>query len=173
MGRRWSMRPIRVRSFRKGEVKKLRRMTSKGSEPRWVRWAQVVLARGLHGEKPARCAELFGCSIDTVARAVERWNKEGMKMFRKAPLPGRPRTFTEAERSRILALAKEPPSAAGKPWNQWSLHKLKDAATGMKIVARVSHETIRQWLLEAGITPQRMKTWKHSNDPEYAVKKNG
>lgn len=167
------MRPIRVRSFHKGEVKKLRRMTSKGLEPQWVRWAQIVLARGVHGEKPARCAKLFGCSLCTVSRVVERWNSDGMEMFREVQLPGRPRTFTEAERSGILALAKAPPQAAGKPWNQWSLHKLKDAATGMKIVARVSHETVRQWLLAAGITPQRMKTWKHSNDPEYAVKKSG
>lgn len=165
------MRAVKVRGLGKGEVKELRRLARKAKSSQQMRWAQIILARGTRGLKPGESGELFGCCLSTVANVINRWNRKGMKMFEPPVLMGRPPTFTEDERKGIIALAKAPPQAAGKPWNQWSLHKLKDAASGMGIVAKVSHETIRKWLLSAGITPQRMKTWKHSDDPKYAVKK--
>ena len=167
------MRPVAVRDFRRDEVDELRRIARKSKVAEHLRWAGIVLARGLRRLKPRECAELFGCCTGTVANVVRRWNAEGLAIFRPPERLGRPRTFTEAERSTVVALAKEPPQAAGKPWNQWSLHKLVDAATGLSLVAKVSHETVRQWLKHAGVTPQRMKTWKDSNDPAYALKKRG
>jgi len=166
------MQPVKVRPFRKGEVRKLRRIAAKGRRPEHVRWAQIILARAEHGVSPSDCAKLFGCCLDSVRSVAERWNERGLKMFLPPARGGRPPTFSQKQREAVVSLAKAPPQAAGKPWRQWSLHKLVDAATGAQLVVRISHETIRQWLRQAGITHQRLKTWKVSDDPEYAAKKN-
>ena len=167
------MRAIAVRALRKGELKKLRWWASRGRTAHQLRWAQITLARAVQGLGPSRCAQLFGCSGNTVTNVVRRWNAQGPAMFQLKKSTGRPATFSDAQRQAVVKLAKESPQAAGKPWNQWSLHKIVDAATGMRVVARISHETVRQWLCQAGITPQRLKTWKSSNDPQYVAKKNG
>lgn len=166
------MRALKVRPFRKGEAKKLRHMVAKGRKAEHVRWAQIILGRAERGVSATDCAWLFGCCLNTVRCVVQRWNEKGMKMFSPRVGVGHPVVFSEQQRRGVVQLAQAPPQAAGKPWTQWSLYKLVDAATGAGIVARVSHETIRQWLRAAGITPQRTKTWKRSNDPEYDAKKN-
>lgn len=166
------MKAVKVRPFRKGEAKKLRHMAVKGQRGEHVRWAQIVLGRAERGLSASDCARLFGCCLNTVRSVVCRWNDKGMKMFCPRVGVGHPLVFTEQQRREVVELAQAPPQAAGKPWTQWSLHKLVDAATGARIVATVSHETIRQWLRAAGITPQRTKTWKRSKDPEYESKKN-
>jgi transposase len=167
------MRALLVRRFRKGEVERLRQTARRGKSAEHARWAGIVLARGVKGIKALQCAEIFDCSLNTVANVVRRWNAKGMGMFLPPEGTGRPATFTDRERRAVVALAKAPPQAVGKPWNQWSLHKIVDAATGLELVAEISHETVRKWLKEAGISCQRMKTWKHSDDPEYARKKSG
>ncbi|WP_192810138.1 hypothetical protein [Actinomadura rudentiformis] len=39
------------------------------------------------------------------------------------------------------------------------------------MVDDISHEGLRVLLRDEGVSFQRMKTWKTSKDPEYAVKK--
>jgi hypothetical protein len=39
------------------------------------------------------------------------------------------------------------------------------------VVDDISHEGLRVLLREEGVTFQRLKTWKASKDPDYAVKK--
>jgi len=39
------------------------------------------------------------------------------------------------------------------------------------VVDDISHEGLRIVLREEGVSFQRLKTWKASNDPRYAVKK--
>jgi hypothetical protein len=39
------------------------------------------------------------------------------------------------------------------------------------VVDDISHEGLRALLREEGVTFQRVKTWKTSRDPAYAVKK--
>ena len=61
----------------------------------------------------------------------------------------------------------------GYPFNSWSLSKLKEAIEERKIVngKTISDESIRQILEEYGISYQRTKTWKESNDPQFEIKK--
>ncbi len=40
------------------------------------------------------------------------------------------------------------------------------------MVDDISHEGLRQVLREEGVSFQRLKTWKVSNDPDFEAKKN-
>jgi len=53
----------------------------------------------------------------------------------------------------------------------WSLSKLAEFLVAEGVVDDISHEGLRTLLREEGVTFQRLKTWKASKDPDYAVKK--
>ena len=53
----------------------------------------------------------------------------------------------------------------------WSLSKLAEFLVAEGVVDDISHEGLRILLREEGVTFQRIKTWKTSKDPDYAVKK--
>jgi transposase len=38
------------------------------------------------------------------------------------------------------------------------------------VVEDISHEGLRELLREAGVSFQRLKTWKRSRDPDYEAK---
>jgi transposase len=59
----------------------------------------------------------------------------------------------------------------GLPFTTWSLSKLVDyLATTARI--RLSTETVRQIVHDAGVSWQATKTWKASKDPDFRAKKN-
>jgi transposase len=108
--------------------------------------------------------------------------REVIRMFNAGGLSSiRPRTtgnsnpkFNDEERASIAELAMIPPRVLGYPFNAWSLSKLNEAVQDRKIVANgkeISDESIRLILEEFGVSYQRTKTWKESNDPEFEIKK--
>jgi hypothetical protein len=65
-------------------------------------------------------------------------------------------------------IAGEPGIARTRTWN---LPKLAEFLVAEGVVDDISHEGMRVLLREEGVTFQRLKTWKASTDPDYAVKK--
>nr|WP_244187779.1 hypothetical protein [Streptomyces regalis] len=59
----------------------------------------------------------------------------------------------------------------GLPFSTGSLAKLADFLVTEGVVDDISHEGLRVLLREEGVSFQRVKTWKTSHDPDYAVKK--
>jgi hypothetical protein len=57
------------------------------------------------------------------------------------------------------------------PFSAWSLSKLGEFLVAEGVVDDISHEGLRVLLREEGVTFQRLKTWKASTGPHYAVKK--
>ena len=84
---------------------------------------------------------------------------------------GRPPKFALAQRREIKKIAKSMPAEHGLPFSTWSLHKLAEFLMAEGVVDDISHEGLRALLREEGVTFQRLKTWKASTDPDYAVKK--
>jgi hypothetical protein len=59
------------------------------------------------------------------------------------------------------ALALSRPHDHDLPFSTWSLHKLADFLVA-EVVEDISHEGLRELLGEAGVSFQRLKTWKRS-----------
>src|SRR5262249_59467258 len=73
--------------------------------------------------------------------------------------------------ARSSAVALSRPHDLGLPFTHWSLPKLRDEPIESGVVESISDEGVRQVLIERGISFQRTKTWKQSNDPEFERKK--
>ena len=82
-----------------------------------------------------------------------------------------PPKFTLAQRREIKKIAKSRPAEHDLPFSTWSLSKLAEFLVAEGVVDDISHEGLRALLREEGVSFQRLKTWKASNDPDYAVKK--
>ena len=87
-------------------------------------------------------------------------------------VPGRPPAEVHPpQRREIKKIAKSRPGEHDLPFSTWSLSKLAEFLVAEGVVNDISHEGLRVLLREEGVTFQRLKTWKTSNDPDYAVKK--
>ena len=84
---------------------------------------------------------------------------------------GRPRRITTDDEDFIVEAATTRPEALGLPFTRWSLRKLAAyLGDNQTRVVKISAERLRQILAARGVTFQRTKTWKESNDPERDAK---
>jgi transposase len=102
---------------------------------------------------------------------IHNFNADGFTSLYPKYAGGRPRTFNLPERREIKKIAKSKPVEHGLPFSTWSLSKLADFLVAEGVVDDISHEGLRVLLRDEGVSFQRIKTWKTSKDPDYAVKK--
>ncbi|GHB74309.1 hypothetical protein GCM10010377_75890 [Streptomyces viridiviolaceus] len=134
----------------------------------WRR-AQMVLLSA-QGMTVAKIAEVSFTSTDRV-RDFHNFNTDGFDSLFPKYKGGRPKTFSLPERREIKKIAKSKPAEHDLPFSTWSLTKLADFLVAEGVVDDISHEGLRILLREEGVSFQRLKTWKTSRDPDYAVKK--
>src|SRR6058998_4341439 len=88
-----------------GEERKVRRLARARHAPAdWSERARIV-ALSWDGLAVAEIAAEVGCHQNTVRRWLHRFNAAGLDRLGDRPGAGRRRRITEAERSRIIALA--------------------------------------------------------------------
>jgi len=138
--------------------------------PRLRTRAQLVLLAAEQGLKVPQIARIVRESEATVLRWLKRYLAEGLEGLQDAPRPGRPSPLTEAYKGKLLAAVRRRPRSLGLPFSLWTLQRLVDflaERTGI----RVSDETVRRTLKQAGIVLSRPQHKISSPDPEYALKK--
>jgi transposase len=111
-------------------------------------------------------------SQDRVRDVIHNFNADGFDALYPRYWGGRPPTFTLPQRQQIKKVALSRPQDHDLPFSTWSLHKLADFLVAEGVVEDISHEGLRALLREAGVSFQRLKTWKQSRDPRYEAKKN-
>src|SRR6476619_6042375 len=140
-----------------------------GSVVRWRR-AQIVLWSAQRMDVPA-IAKIAFTSEDRVRAVIHNFNDDGFDSLAPKYAGGRPPTFTLPQRREIKKIALSRPTDHDLPFSAWSLSKLGEFLVAEGVVDDISHEGLRVLLREEGVTFQRLKTWKASKDPDYAVKK--
>jgi transposase len=162
---------VQARDVDEEEGRRLLRIVRRGtgSVVTWRR-AQTVL---LSAQKmsPAKIAEVTFTSEDRVRDVIHNFNADGFDSLYPKYAGGRPRVFNLPERREIKKIAKSKPVEHGLPFSTWSLSKLADFLVAEGVVDDISHEGLRVLLREGGVSFQRIRTWKNSKDPDYAVKK--
>ena len=168
-------KPLRVRRLTDQEGRELQRIVRRGggkTEGSVVRWrrASVVLASAGGNTVPV-IARLAATSRDRVREVIHRFNDEGMASLDPRWAGGRPRRITADDEDFIVEAATTRPEALGLPFTRWSLRKLAAyLGDNQTRVVKISAERLRQILAARGVTFQRTKTWKESNDPERDAK---
>ena len=162
---------VRVRELDDEEGNRLLRIIRRGSGSVVIwRRAQMVLLSA-QGMSVARIAEVAFTSADRVRDVIHNFNTDGFDSLYPKYRGGRPPTFTHEQRREIKKIAKSKPVEHGLPFATWSLTKLADFLVAEGVVDDISHEGLRALLRAENVSFQRIKTWKSSRDPDYAVKK--
>ena len=161
-----------VRRFTSQESVTLTRWLRQSRSTVKMRRAQVI-AFSAQGMRARQMAEQLGMHEEYVRELIRRFNDDGFDALKPRKRTGRDRILTEEEESVLAEIATAPPQAFGRPFNQWSLSKLHQfLVVDKKLITPVSVGTIRNVLKRRGVTFQRTRTWKRSNDPAYDAKKN-
>ena len=162
---------LRVREIDDDEGRRLVRIVRRGtgSVVTWRR-AQMVLLSA-QGMDVAAIAKVAFTSEDRVRDVIRNFNADGFSSLYPRYKGGRAPKFTLGQRREIKKIAKSHPANHGLPFSTWSLAKLAEFLVAEGVVNDISHEGLRIVLREEGVSFQRLKTWKASSDPRYAVKK--
>jgi len=162
---------LQVREIDDDEGRRLVRIVRRGtgSVVTWRR-AQMVLLSG-QGMDVTAIAKVAFTSEDRVRDVLRNFNADGFSSLYPRYRGGHAPKFTLGQRREIKKIAKSKPAEHDLPFSTWSLAKLADFLVAEGVVDDISHEGLRQLLREEGVSFQRLKTWKASTDPDYAVKK--
>ncbi len=166
---------VKVRRLTDEEGRQLQRIVRRGGGKGQVsvvryRRAMVVLASA-GGNTVEVIARLVQTSPDRVREMIHRFNEQGMASLDPRWAGGRPRRITTEDNEFIVATAKARPEKAGQPFTHWSLRKLRKYLADNQVrPIKIGKERLRQILERAGVTFQRTKTWKDSNDPDKEAK---
>ncbi len=163
---------VQVRELDNDEGRKLLSIIRRGSGSvvRWRR-AQIVLWSAQAMSVP-QIAEIAFTSQDRVREVIHNFNTDGFASLDPKYAGGRPPKFTLPERQAIKKIALSRPTDHDLPFSTWSLSKLAEFVVAEGVVDDISHEGLRTLLHEEGVSFQRIKTFKVSNDPNYETKKN-
>ncbi len=166
---------VKVRRLTEEEGRTLQRLVRRGegkgkaSVVRYRR-ALVILASAGGNTVPV-IARLVQTSEDRVREVIHNFNRVGIACLDPKWAGGRPRLISDDDVAFIVETAKTRPEKLGRPFTRWSLRKLANyLADNPTRVVHIGRERLRQILDKAGITFQRTKTWKESNDPERDAK---
>jgi transposase len=167
----WVSERLRMREIDDDEGRRLVRIVRRGSGSvvTWRR-AQMVLLSA-QGMDAAAIARVAFTSEDRVRDVIRNFNADGFSSLYPKYKGGRPPKFTLAQRREVKKIAKSRPVEHDLPFSTWSLSKLAEFLVAEGVVDDISHEGLRVLLREEGVSFQRLKTWKTSKDPDYAVKK--
>ena len=163
---------VRVREITAEEGNRLLRIVRRdsGSVVTWRR-AQIVLLSA-QGMPVPRIAEVTFTTPDRVRDVIHNFDADGFESLYPRYRGGRPPTFDAEQRAEIKRIALSRPTDHDLPFSTWSLPKLAEFLVAEGVVDDISHEGLRQLLRKEGVSFQRLKTWKTSNDPDYEAKKN-
>lgn len=124
-----------------------------------VQRSQILLALNT-GQSPKTVAECLGISTPTVFKWRKRYCEQGLEGLCDAPRPGQPRKLDNGTVKKILEdTAQKVPKEA----THWSI-------TLMAEHAEVTRWQVRQIWKAADLKPHRLRTFKISNDPDFAEK---
>ncbi len=167
--------PLRVRRLSHDEGQRIQKIVRRGSgrtDNSIVKWRRaLVIQASASGNTVPVIAKLVQTSQDRVREMIHRFNELGMPSLDPQWAGGRPRRITTDDEDFIVETAKTRPEKLAMPFTRWSIRKLVDFLAKHKDrPIRIGRERLRQFLVTHGITFQRTKTWKESNDPERDAK---
>jgi transposase len=160
-----------VRGLSEEEAQKLRRISRQSKVFALRQRAQILLASDSRSAAP-EIARVLQTDENQVRRVIAEFNADGMASLRPRIGGGRPRRIDDTAREQIRAIALARPRDLGEPGTRWSLATLRRYLVRKRVVnGSISKEHLRRVLQSLGITAQRTRTWKWSNDPLFEEKK--
>lgn len=150
------------------QLEKLR--SSRTAPQRQVERAKIVLGF-LEGHKVQALAEEVGRSEATVYNQLHFFMERGIDFLTDRQRPGRPETYTEQVRGKIVSIAKTHPEQLDRVHGHWTLDSLKHYLDE-QLPHRISRSQIGKILVSEGIKWYQEKTYfSESPDPQFVEKR--
>jgi len=143
---------------------------------------QGSLPQQLHRRYRVIALVRSGCSIlEAAARAewnnqnvyhwVHRFNASGFASFERPSNPrGRVPIITAQQLQDLIDTALTSPERLGLPFTTWTVRTLNAYCQKKRLLPPFSDEWVRQLLRRKRLSAQRIRTWKHSDDPQFGPK---
>lgn len=160
-----------VRDLTPEEGRKLQELSRRSTRAATRQRAHILLASATR-MSAGKIAELFRTDENQVRRVIHEFNADGMASLRPRIGGGRPRRIDDAARKEIKRIALARPQDLGEPESRWSLRRLRRYLLKHRVVSAISTTHLGRILCDEGVSFQRTRTWKTSNDPLYEHKKN-
>ena len=162
---------VELRPPTEEERTKLKRLSrSRKDEQRRVERAQIILALAA-GRNPMEVAAEFKRSGPMVYHWLHRFNEQGLMGLGDADRPGRPQTYDEVERGRMIAAARTHPQKLGLDFGHWTLDRLV-AYVNEQLDIPISRSQLGEVLRAEGLKWYQEKTYfTESPDPQFAEKR--
>ena len=119
-----------------------------------------IILKSAAGHTPQELCHQLGISLRTVYIWRKRFKDNGVAGLKDRPRPGQPTTIKAETVKKVLRLTVE---CMPRGETHWSI-------TSMAKHAGISTWQVRQIWKSAGLRPHRLKTFKISNDPDFAEK---
>ena len=133
------------------------------------RYRVIDLVRAGHTFSDA--ASRAGLDKNRPSLWVRRFNASGFSTFERPANPrGRVPIITARQLQALVDTALSSPEKLGLPFTTWSVRTLSEYCEKKRLIPPFSQEWVRVLLRKAGLSAQRIRTWKHSNDPAFAKK---
>jgi transposase len=164
------MRPLEIPELAPEALEELAHLYRTTHNLRLHTRAQMVLLAAEQHMVAAEIAKIVRTNEQTVRRWLKRYLAEGIPGLSDAPHPGATPTVTEAYKAKLVLVARQRPRSLGQPYSLWTCQRLADYLAEQTGI-RVTDETVRHYLIAAGIVLSRPQHKLTSPDPEYEVKK--
>jgi transposase len=166
MPKRVELRPLTEEE--RTELERLRR--SRKAEQRLVERARIVLLLA-DGGQPTEVAAELRRSQPMVYHWLHRFNEQGLAGLEDAPRAGRPLTYSEEERGRMIATARTRPEKLGLDFGHWTLNRLVEYVNE-QLGVPISRSQLGEVLRAEGLRWYQEKTYfTESPDPQFAEKR--
>ena len=163
---------VRLRPLTRTEQRVLRDKLRDLSLSARIHQRYRVIAEVGAGRSVSDAAERAGCHFTRAYAWVHRFNESGFASFEAVSNPrGRPPILKTSQLRELTAVALSSPAERGLPFSVWSVAKLTEYCRAKKLLPDITDEWVRRLLRREGISAQRIRTWKTSDDPAFDRKK--
>src|SRR5512139_876495 len=148
---------IKLTEDQKAQLEKLTR--SHSAERRLVERASIILACAA-GKQNLEIAAEHKMSVPRVSKWRRRFAEQGLAGLEDGQRPGKPVTYGQAFRDKLLSKLETPPPEGLARWDSQTLSE----------ELGVSKHAVWRMLKKEGIHLQRARSWCVSTDPEFTEK---
>src|SRR5712691_5659707 len=166
-------RPLRLRRLGRSERRLLEAKLKDLSLAARIHQRYRIIEEVRKGHGMREAADRVGCHFTVAYDWIQRFNASGFATFEQVSNPkGRPPILKAEQLRELVEVALSSPAERGLPFSNWSVPKLTEYCRGRRLLPPVSDEWVRRLLRREGLTAQRIRTWKTSQDPDFDRKKN-
>jgi transposase len=162
---------VSLRSLSATERTTLARKLRQVSLPVRLHRRYRVIEEVRRGRSVREAAERAGINLQSAYDWLHRFNASGFRTFEAASNPrGRIPIISTRQIRELVDVALSSPAERGLPFSTWSVHTLTEYCRSKGLIPEFSDEWVRRLLRREGLSAQRIKTWKTSEDPQFDPK---